>query len=56
MIELDEQQPARSLVSVLCDERTKLDRFASLEPPIQFVRNQVAMQLRKRRASGHAHV
>jgi hypothetical protein len=52
-IQLEEQQPARSLLSVLCDGRTPLDRFASLEPPIMFVRNQVAMQLRKRRpASG----
>jgi hypothetical protein len=48
-ISLDEQQPARSLLNVLCDGRTPLDRFASLEPPIMFVRNQVAMQLRKRR-------
>lgn len=48
-ISLDEQHPARSLLSVLSDGRTPLDRFASLEPPIMFVRNQVAMQLRKRR-------
>jgi hypothetical protein len=54
-IELDEQQPARSLLSVLSDGRTPLDRFASLEPPIMFVRNQVAMQLRKRRPPNGAH-
>ncbi len=32
-ITLDEEQPARSLLTVLCDGRTPLDRFASLEPP-----------------------
>jgi hypothetical protein len=48
-IELDEQRPASSLLRVLSDGRTPLDRFASLEQPIMFVRNQVAMQLRKRR-------
>jgi len=53
-IQLEEQQPARSLLSVLCDVRTQLDRFASLEDPIMFVRNQFAMQLRKRRASNGA--
>jgi hypothetical protein len=54
-IKLDEQQPARSLLSVLSDGRTPLDRFASLEPPIMFVRNQVAMQLRKRKPQNGAH-
>jgi hypothetical protein len=54
-IQLDEQQPARSLLGVLSDGRTPLDRFASLEPPIMFVRNQVAMQLRKRRPPNGAH-
>ena len=41
--------------SVLSDGRTPLDRFASLEPPIMFVRNQVAMQLRKRKPQNGAH-
>ncbi len=54
-IQLDEQQPARSLLSVLSDGRTPHDRFASLEPPIMFVRNQVAMQLRKRKPQNGAH-
>jgi hypothetical protein len=54
-IDLDEQRPAQSLMRVLCDGSTELDRFASLEPPIMFVRNQVAMQLRKRRAPSGAH-
>ena len=54
-IDLDEQRPAQSLMQVLCDGRTQLDRFASLEPPIMFVRNQVAMQLRKRRAPSGVH-
>ncbi len=48
-IELDERRPAASLLGTLCEARTVLDRFARLEPPIKFVRNQVAMQLRKRR-------
>jgi hypothetical protein len=54
-VDLDERRPAQSLLRVLCDGRTELDRFASLEPPLQFVRNQVAMQLRKRRAPSGAH-
>ncbi len=54
-IELDESRPAASLLSVLTDGETPFERFASLEPPIQFVRNQVAMQLRKRRAAPGAH-
>jgi hypothetical protein len=54
-VDLDEQRPAQSLMRVLVDGSTELDRFASLEPPIQFVRNQVAMQLRKRRAPSGAH-
>jgi hypothetical protein len=54
-IDFDDRRPAASLLQTLCDGRTQLDRFASLEPPIKFVRNQVAMQLRKRRASSGAH-
>ncbi len=54
-IELDERRPTQSLMHALCDEHTQFERFASLEPPILFVRNQVAMQLRKRRAAPGAH-
>ena len=45
---LDERRPARSLFQVLGDGNTSLERFAKLEPFTRFVRNQVAMQLRKR--------
>ncbi len=45
----------QSLMRALCDEHTRFERFASLEPPILFVRNQVAMQLRKRRPAAGAH-
>ena len=55
LIDFDELRPAASLLRTLCDGRTELDRFASLEPPIKFVRNQFAMQLRKRRATSAAH-
>ena len=54
-IDFDERRPAASLLRTLCEPDTQLDRFASLEPPIKFVRNQVAMQLRKRRAGSAAH-
>jgi hypothetical protein len=53
-IDFDPRRPARSLLRTLCEPSTQLDRFASLEPPIKFVRNQVAMQLRKRRTAGAA--
>jgi len=49
-IELDASRPAASLFMALANGATALQRFASLEPPLRFVRNQVAMQLRKRRA------
>lgn len=45
---LDEKRPAQSLFQVLGDGNTSLERFAKLEPFARFVRNQVAMQLRKR--------
>jgi hypothetical protein len=48
---LDEKRPARSLFQVLGDGNTALERFARLEPFTRFVRNQVAMQLRKRQSS-----
>ncbi|HEV7715162.1 MAG TPA: hypothetical protein VGO53_06185 [Steroidobacteraceae bacterium] len=50
-IDLDESRPVASLFRTLCDSSTQLDRFATLEPPLLFVRNQVAMQLRKRRSA-----
>jgi len=48
---LDEKRPARSLFQVLGDGITPIERFARLEPFTRFVRNQVAMQLRKRQSS-----
>jgi hypothetical protein len=48
---LDEKRPARSLFQVLGDGNTAIERFARLEPFTRFVRNQVAMQLRKRHSS-----
>jgi len=48
---LDEKRPARSLFQVLGDGNTPIERFARLEPFTRFVRNQVAMQLRKRQSS-----
>ncbi len=55
-VDLDERRPAASLMGTLCEAGTVLDRFARLEPPIKFVRNQVAMQLRKRRPASAARV
>jgi hypothetical protein len=49
-LELDPERPAQSLFSALAQPQARLERFAKLEPPLRFVRNQVAMQLRKRRA------
>jgi hypothetical protein len=49
-MEFDEATPARSLVSALRAD-TPFERFARLEPPGRFVRNQVAMQLRKRQSA-----
>jgi hypothetical protein len=50
-LELDPERPAASLFRALASPQAAMDRFARLEPPLRFVRNQVAMQLRKRRAS-----
>ena len=50
-IEYDAAAPARSLWTALRVERAPLERFARLEPPVRFVRNQVAMQLRKRQSA-----
>jgi len=51
-IALDARRPAASLLRSLTDPNVAFDRFATLEPPLRFVRNQIGMQLRKRRASG----
>jgi hypothetical protein len=48
-IDLDEARPAASLMRALTDQSVPLERFATLESPLMFVRNQIGMQLRKRR-------
>ena len=48
-IALDRRRPAASLLRSLTDPNVAFDRFATLEPPVRFVRNQIGMQLRKRR-------
>jgi hypothetical protein len=47
-IELDADRPGESLLRALTQLGTPLERFATLEPPLRFVRNQIGMQLRKR--------
>jgi hypothetical protein len=46
---LDRAHPASGLLGALREPSTSLERFASLESPLRFVRNQIGMQLRKRR-------
>jgi hypothetical protein len=48
-IDLDRSRPAASLLGALRQPSTTLERFAVLESPLRFVRNQIGMQLRKRR-------
>lgn len=48
-LDLDRSRPAASLFGVLRQPSTPLERFAVLESPLRFVRNQIGMQLRKRR-------
>jgi hypothetical protein len=48
-IDLDPRRPGESLLRSLTQLGTPLERFATLEPPLRFVRNQIGMQLRKRR-------
>ncbi|MGH8319822.1 MAG: hypothetical protein ACREUL_17935 [Steroidobacteraceae bacterium] len=48
-IDLDPRLPGQSLLRALTQLGTPLERFATLEPPLRFVRNQIGMQLRKRR-------
>ena len=47
-IDLDPARPGESLLHALTQVGTPLERFATLEPPLRFVRNQIGMQLRKR--------
>jgi hypothetical protein len=47
-VDLDPSRPAASLMRSLTDPSVSFDRFATLEPPLRFVRNQIGMQLRKR--------
>jgi hypothetical protein len=47
-IDLDPARPGESLLRALTRGETPLERFATLEPPLRFVRNQIGMQLRKR--------
>jgi hypothetical protein len=47
-IDLDPARPAASLLRALTQVQAPLERFATLEPPLRFVRNQIGMQLRKR--------
>jgi len=47
-IDLDPARPGGSLLRALTQSRAPLERFATLEPPLRFVRNQIGMQLRKR--------
>ena len=48
-IDLDRARPAASLLNALREPTTAMERFAVLESPLRFVRNQIGMQLRKRR-------
>jgi hypothetical protein len=48
-VDLDATRPAASLLRTLTDGVEPLERFATLESPLWFVRNQIGMQLRKRR-------
>jgi hypothetical protein len=47
-IDLEPARPGESLLRALKQVETPLERFATLEPPLRFVRNQIGMQLRKR--------
>ena len=48
-VDLDPARPGGSLLRALTQVQAPLERFATLEPPLRFVRNQIGMQLRKRR-------
>jgi hypothetical protein len=51
---LDAERPAASLKRIVRDPRATLHPYGRRETPLRFVRNQIAMQLRKRRR-GAAH-
>ena len=51
VLDFDEDHPAASLRRALGQQDARLERFARLEPPWRFMRNQFAMQLRKRHAT-----
>jgi hypothetical protein len=51
VLDFDEAHPASSLRRALKQQDVRLERFARLEPPWRFMRNQFAMQLRKRHAT-----
>jgi hypothetical protein len=53
-VELDARRPAASLMRSLTDPAVAFERFAALEPPLRFVRNQIGMQLRKHGLAGSA--
>ena len=48
-VNLDPSRPAASLMPSLTAPAVVFERFDTLEPPLRFVRNQIGMQLRKRR-------
>lgn len=50
-LDLDCARPAASLLRAVTDPDVAFERFATLEPSLRFVRNQVGMQLRKRRGA-----
>lgn len=47
-VDLDPARPGESLLRALTQAGAYFERFATLEPPLRFVRNQIGMQLRKR--------
>jgi hypothetical protein len=55
-IDLDRTHPAASLLSALRRPDITFQRFAALESPLRFVRNQIGMQLRKRRLAFRHHI
>jgi hypothetical protein len=48
-MQLDPQKPAASMKAHLRERDAEIHPFGRLEGPLLFVRNQIAMQLRKRR-------
>jgi hypothetical protein len=48
---LDPKEPSKSMKQLLLDPNAHLQAYGSLEHPFRFLRNQIAMQLRKRQRS-----